>query len=81
MQIKTFSKFRAHSEALFKKIGVFKYSHIISGNNCSFVYDFFNNNLPRLEVVSEQTTYTNTQLDKPRKGSYTHHDIKLQILD
>ena len=30
---------------------------------------------------SEQTIYTNTQLDRPRPDSCTHHDIKLQLLD
>ena len=47
MRIMTFSEFRAHSEPLFKKLEILKFSDSISVNNCSFVYDYFNNNLPR----------------------------------
>ena len=47
MRIMTFSEFRAHSEPLFKKLEILKFSDSISINNCSFVYDYFNNNLPR----------------------------------
>ena len=54
MRIMTFSEFRSHSEPLFKKLGILKFSDSISVNNCSFVYDFFNNNLPR--------SFTNTFL-------------------
>ena len=47
MRIMTFSEFRAHSEPLFKKLEILKFRDIISLNNCSFVYDYFHNNLPR----------------------------------
>ena len=43
----TFSEFRAHSEPLFKKLEILKFSDSISVSNCSFVYDYFNNHLPR----------------------------------
>ena len=42
----TFSEFRAHSEPLFKKLEILKFQDSIDVNNCSFVYDFLNNNLP-----------------------------------
>ena len=42
----TFSEFRAHSEPLFKKLEILKFSDSISVHNCSFVYDYFNSNLP-----------------------------------
>ena len=50
----TFSEFRAHSEPLFKKLEILKFCDSISVNNCLFVYDYFNNNLPR--------SFTNTFL-------------------
>ena len=43
----TFSEFRAHSEPLFKKLEILKFQDSIAVNNCSFVYDFLNNNLPK----------------------------------
>ena len=46
MRIMTFSEFRAHSEPLFKRLEILKFSDSISVNNCSFVYDYFHNNLP-----------------------------------
>ena len=46
MRIMTFSEFRAHSEPLFKKLEILKFSDSLTVNNCSFVYDYFNNNLP-----------------------------------
>ena len=46
MRIMTFSEFRAHSEPLFKKLEILKFHDSLSINNCSFVYDYFNNNLP-----------------------------------
>ena len=46
MRIMTFSEFRAHTEPLFKKLEILKFSDSISVNNCSFVYDYFNNKLP-----------------------------------
>ena len=42
----TFSEFRAHSEPLFKKLQILKFRDSIAVNNCSFVYDYFHNNLP-----------------------------------
>jgi hypothetical protein len=42
----TFSEFRAHSEPLFKKLEILKFRDSIAVNNCSFVYDYFNKNLP-----------------------------------
>ena len=47
MRIMTFSEFREHSEPLFKKLEILKFSDSISVSNCSFVYDYFNNHLPR----------------------------------
>ena len=47
MRIMTFSDFQAHSEPLFKKLEILKFLDSISVNNCSFVYDYFHNNLPR----------------------------------
>ena len=46
MRIMTFSEFRAHSEPLFKKLQILKFRDSITVNNCLFVYDYFNNNLP-----------------------------------
>ena len=46
MRIMTFSEFRAHSEPLFKKLQILKFRDSIAVNNCSFVYDYFHNNLP-----------------------------------
>ena len=46
MRIMTFSEFRAHSEPLFKKLEILKFSDSIAVNNCSFVYDYFHNKLP-----------------------------------
>ena len=46
LRIITFSEFRAHSEPLFKQLEILKFSDSISVHNCSFVYDYFNNNLP-----------------------------------
>ena len=54
MRIMTLSEFRAHSEPLFKKLEILKFCDSISVNNCLFVYDYFNNNLPR--------SFTNTFL-------------------
>ena len=42
----TFSEFRAHSEPLFKKLDIMKFQDSIVVNNCLFVYDYLNNNLP-----------------------------------
>ena len=81
MRIMTFSEFRAHSEPLFKKLEILKFSDSISVNNCSFVYDFFNNNLPRsftntffrvedLHVYSTRQA-TSGQLYTPRYNSTT----------
>ena len=47
MRIMSFSEFRAHSEPLFKKLQILKFQDSISVYNCSFVYDFFHNNLPK----------------------------------
>ena len=47
MRIMTFSEFHAHSEPLFKKLEILKFCDSISVNNCTFVYDYFHNNLPR----------------------------------
>ena len=46
MRIMTFSEFRAHSEPLFKKLEILKFSDSITINNCSFLYDYFHKNLP-----------------------------------
>ena len=46
MRIITFSEFKAHSEPLFKKLQVLKFTDSIALNNCLFVYDFLNGNLP-----------------------------------
>ena len=46
MRIITFSEFRAHSEPLFKQLEILKFDDSIAVNNCSFVYDYLNNNLP-----------------------------------
>ncbi len=47
-----FSEFKSHSEPLFKKLQILKFRDSISVNNCSFVYDYFHDNLPG--------SYTNT---------------------
>ena len=52
MRIMTFSEFKSHSEPLFKKLQILKFRDSISVNNCSFVYDYFHDNLPG--------SYTNT---------------------
>ena len=54
MRIMTFSEFRAHSEPLFKKLEILKFTDSIAVNNCSFVHDYFNGKLPR--------SFTNTFL-------------------
>ena len=46
MRIMTFSEFRAHSEPLFKKLEILKFTDNIAVNNCLFVYDYFNKKLP-----------------------------------
>ena len=47
MRIMSFSEFKAHSEPLFKKLQILKFRDSIAVNNCSFVYDYFHQNLPR----------------------------------
>ena len=42
----TFSEFRAHSEPLFKKLEILKFSDSITINNCLFVYNYIHKNLP-----------------------------------
>jgi hypothetical protein len=54
MRIMTFSEFQAHSEPLFKKLEILKFCDNIAVNNCLFVYDYFNKNLP----------HSNTKLPK-----------------
>ena len=56
MRIMTFSEFRAHSEPLFKKLEILKFRDSIAVNNCSFVYDYLNKNLP----VSFTNTFIRT---------------------
>ena len=46
MRIMTFSEFRTHSEPLFKKLEILKFSDYISLYNCIFVFDYLNGNLP-----------------------------------
>ena len=46
IRIMTFSEFRAHSEPLFKKLEILKFTDSIRVNNCLFVYDYFHKNLP-----------------------------------
>ena len=46
MRIMTFSEFRSHSEPLFRKLEILKFQDSIVVNNCLFVYDYLNNNLP-----------------------------------
>ena len=46
MRIMTSSEFKAHSEPLFKKLQILKFHDSIAVNNCSFVHDYFHNNLP-----------------------------------
>ena len=45
MRIMTFSESRAHSEPLFKNMGILKFQHNIDLTNCLFVYDFFHKKL------------------------------------
>ena len=42
----TFSEFKAHSEPLFKQLEILKFRDSIAVNNCLFVHDYFNNDLP-----------------------------------
>ena len=46
MRIMTFSEFKAHSEPLFKQLEILKFRDSIAVNNCLFVHDYFNNDLP-----------------------------------
>ena len=46
MRIMTFSEFKAHSGPLFKQLKILKFSDSIAFNNCLFVHDYFNNDLP-----------------------------------
>ena len=66
MRIMTFSEFKAHSEPLFKKLEILKFKDSIVVNNCLFVYDYLNNNLPRSFTktfirTSEQYAYKTRQ--------------------
>ena len=63
MRIMTFSEFRAHSEPLFKKLEILKFTDSIAVNNCSFVYDYFHNNLPG--------SFTNTFIRANDKHNYS----------
>ena len=46
MRIMTFSEFKAHSEPLFKKVEILKFTDSISLQNCIFVFDYLHGNLP-----------------------------------
>ena len=56
MRIMTFSEFKSHSEPLFKQLKIPKFQDSILLNNCTFVYDFLQGNLPD----SFQETFTKT---------------------
>ena len=56
MRIMTFSEFKAHSEPLFKKLQILKFSDTLLLNNCLFVYDYFHTKLPN----SFNNTFTRT---------------------
>ena len=56
MRIMTFSEFKSHSEPLFKQLRIPKFQDSILLNNCTFVYDFLQGNLPD----SFQNTFTRT---------------------
>ena len=47
MRIMTFSDFKAHSEPLFKDLGILKFQHNIDISNCLFVYDYLHKTLPK----------------------------------
>ena len=47
VRIMTFSDFRAHSEPLFKDLKILKVEDNIFMQNCLFVYDYFQGNLPK----------------------------------
>ena len=47
MRIMTFSEFKTHSEPLFKKLDILKFTDNISLYNCVFVFDFLHGNLPK----------------------------------
>ena len=46
IRIMTFSEFKAHSEPLFKELEILKFQDSLSLNNCVFVYDYLQGNLP-----------------------------------
>ena len=46
MRIMTFSEFRSHTEPLFKRLNILKFSDSTSLQNCVFVHDFLKGNLP-----------------------------------
>ena len=46
VRIMTFAEFKAHSEPLFKQLGILKFEDNIELSNCLFVHDFLLNNLP-----------------------------------
>ena len=47
MRIMTFSDFKAHSEPLFKDLGILTFQHNIDISNCLFVYDYLHKTLPK----------------------------------
>ena len=47
VRIMSFSEFREHSEPLFKRLEILKVQDAIFLQNCTFVYDFFHDNLPK----------------------------------
>ena len=63
MRIMTFSDFKAHSELLFKQVGILKFADSISLQNCVFVYDYLHKNLPNsfLETFTRIDDTHNTE--------------------
>ena len=60
-----------------KKLEILKFSDSISVHNCSFVYDYFNNNLSLLSPThfSEKMIFTSAQLDTLHLANYSHHTM------
>ena len=61
----TSSDFKAHSEPIFKELKVLKFQDMVRVQNCLFVHDFLNGNLPN----SFENTFS--------KVESTHKNVEL----
>ena len=74
MRIMTFSDFKAHSEPLFKDLGILKFQHNIDVSNCLFVYNYLHKNLPSAFIdtfIRRDETETNCTTRQAITGQLT----------